>query len=141
MFLHTSWVFQIKPFFEKSPHRKKSGGVRSGDRGGQRPRPTMRSPKNFCSRAVIVFTCGPSPHHAATSNPSSVITVRGRTCFLSQTLPVPRNVVTSRYIVVHSLSGYALLKASPTAANDFYAKLCSIMSTRSSHKHTMFTPA
>jgi hypothetical protein len=56
---------------------------------------------------------------------SPVNTVRRRTCFLLQTLPVPRNFVTSRCTVVlfgTSLSRCALINASRTAANDFDAK-------------------
>jgi hypothetical protein len=44
---------------------------------------------------------------------------------MSQTLPSSQNFVTSQCIVVlisTSLSGYALLNASQTAANDFSAK-------------------
>jgi hypothetical protein len=48
-FLQASWVIQTNPFFGKYP-KKKSGGVRSGDRDGQS------------------FQCGPSPHHVETSN-------------------------------------------------------------------------
>jgi hypothetical protein len=56
---------------------------------------------------------------------SLVSTVRRRTCFLSQTLPVPRNVVTSRCIVVLVgifVSECAQLNASRTAANNFDAQ-------------------
>jgi hypothetical protein len=62
----------------------------------------------------------------------------------TQTVPVPQNVVTSRFIAVSlgtSLSGYALLNASRTAANDFDAKLCSRMNTGSAREYTMFAPA
>jgi hypothetical protein len=45
-----------------NPHRKKPDGVRSGDRGIQRPRPTMRLPKNSCREAVVftVWVVAPS---------------------------------------------------------------------------------
>jgi hypothetical protein len=39
------------------------------------------------------------------------------------------------------LSGYALLNASRTAANNFDAKECSRMNTRSAREYTMFAPA
>ena len=39
----------------KNPSRKNSGDVGSGDRGGQKPCPTMRSPKTFCKKGVAVF--------------------------------------------------------------------------------------
>jgi hypothetical protein len=61
-----------------------------------------------------------------------------------QTLPVSRNFVTPRCNAVllgTSLSGYALLNASRTAANDFYAKFCSRMNTRSAREYTMFALA
>jgi hypothetical protein len=61
-------------------------------------------------------------------------------CYI-QTLPVSRNVVTSRCIVVlfgTSLSGYTLLNASRTAANDFGWKQCSRMNTRSAREYTVF---
>jgi hypothetical protein len=47
--------------------------VRSGDRGGQRPRSTMSAPNNSCSKAIVVLTvlvkrceasCLPSPSDA-----------------------------------------------------------------------------
>jgi hypothetical protein len=52
--------------------------------------------------------------------------------------------VTSQCIVVlfgTSLSGYTLLNVSRTAANDFDAKQCSRMNTRSTLEYTMFAPA
>jgi hypothetical protein len=60
-----------------------------------------------------------------------------------QTLPVSRNFATSLCIVLFStsLSGYALLNASRTAANDFDAKWCSRVNTRCAREYTMFTPA
>jgi hypothetical protein len=57
--------------------------------------------------------------------------------------PVSRNFITSRCVVVlfgTSLSGHALLNASRTAANDFDAKQCSRMNTRSTREYTMFAP-
>jgi hypothetical protein len=54
-----------------------------------------------------------------------VNTVKRRTCFLSQTLPVFRHFVTSRRIVLlfgNSLSGDALINVSRTSAKDFDAK-------------------
>jgi hypothetical protein len=39
----------------RNPHRNKSGGVRSGDRSGQKPHPTMQLPRNAWSEAVVVF--------------------------------------------------------------------------------------
>jgi hypothetical protein len=62
----------------------------------------------------------------------------------TQTLPVSRNVVTSRCITVllgTPLSGYALLNAAQRAANDFDVKECSRMSTRSAREYTMFAYA
>jgi hypothetical protein len=49
---------------------------------------------------------------------------KSSTCFLSQTLTMSRNVLTSRCIVLFGifLSGYAFLNGSRTAANDFDAK-------------------
>jgi hypothetical protein len=61
-----------------------------------------------------------------------------------QTLPVSRNIVTSRCTVVlfgTSISRYALLNASRTAANDFNAKQYSRMNTRSARENTIFEPA
>jgi hypothetical protein len=52
--------------------------------------------------------------------------------YSQKTLPVFRNFVTSRCIVVlvgTSLSGHALLNASQTAENDFDAMQCSRMNT------------
>jgi hypothetical protein len=64
---------------------------------------------------------------------------------LSQTnTSVSRNIVTSRCTAVlfgTPLSGYALLNASQTAANDFDAKLCSRMNTRSACEYTMLASA
>jgi hypothetical protein len=60
----------------------------------------------------------------------------------TQTLPVSRNFVTSRCIVVlfgTSSPGYALVNASRTAANDFDAIVR--MNTRSGREYTMFAPA
>jgi hypothetical protein len=56
---------------------------------------------------------------------------------------VSRNFVNSLCIVSFgtSLSGYALLNASRTAANDFDSKQCSRMSTRSASEYTIFAPA
>jgi hypothetical protein len=54
-----------------------------------------------------------------------------------QTLSVSRNSVTRWCIVVlfgTSLSAYAFLNASRTAANDFDTKLCSIMNTLSGNQ-------
>jgi hypothetical protein len=53
-----------------------------------------------------------------------VNTVRRRIYFLSKTLLVSQNFVTSRCTVLFgtSLSGYASLNASRTIAKDFYAK-------------------
>jgi hypothetical protein len=55
-----------------------------------------------------------------------------------------RNFVTSQCIVVLlgiSLLGYALLNVSRTAADEFDAKQCSRMNTRSAREHTMSVPA
>jgi hypothetical protein len=55
-----------------------------------------------------------------------------------------RNCVKNWCIIVlfcSSLPGYALLSASPTAANDFDAKQCSIMNTRFVRECTFFEPA
>jgi hypothetical protein len=57
---------------------------------------------------------------------------------------IHRNFVISRCIVVifgTSLSRYVLLNASRKAANDFNAKYCSRMNTRSALEFTMFAPA
>jgi hypothetical protein len=121
-FLQDSWVTGIltNPFSE-NPHTKYRVG--SGDRGGQRPLTTMRSPKNSCSKAVVFAMWAVAPSTLRSVSP--VNTVRRRTCFLSQALPVSHYFVTSRCAVVlfsTSLSGYALLNASRTAANDFDMK-------------------
>jgi hypothetical protein len=71
--------------------------------------------KQLCSQ------CGPLPH-AETNNPFHFLPTENE---LSQTLPVSRNVITSRCIVVlfgTSLSGYTLLNVSRTAGNDFDSK-------------------
>jgi hypothetical protein len=52
LFHQASWVIRINTFFDNPP-QKEVWGVRSGDRGGQMPRPTMRSPKNSCSKATV----------------------------------------------------------------------------------------
>jgi hypothetical protein len=57
---------------------------------------------------------------------------------------VPVNFVTSRCVFVlfgTSMSEYVLLNALRTAANQFDAKYCSIMNTRSAREYSMFTPA
>jgi hypothetical protein len=92
----------------------------------------MGSPKNSCSKAIVAFEiflqrCGAS--HLTTL------------CFLSQKLPVSWIFVTSRSSVVlfgTSLSAYALLNASRTAATYFDEKLCSRMNTSCAHKRTVF---
>jgi hypothetical protein len=62
--------------------------------------------------------------------------------FLSQTLPASQNFVTSQCIVLFgtSLSGYALLNASQTAASNFSVKYSLTMNTCSARKYIMFTP-
>jgi hypothetical protein len=62
---------------------------------------------------------------------------RSMSTYHGQTIPVSRNFIIGRCIVVlfgTSLSGYALLNASRTAANDFDTKYCSRTNTRS-HLH------
>jgi hypothetical protein len=46
----------------RNSYRKKTGGVRCGDRGGQRPRPAMRSPEKSCKKVVVfaVWAVAPS---------------------------------------------------------------------------------
>jgi hypothetical protein len=76
---------------------------------------------------------------------SAFSTVLHWACILSQTLPLFRNPVTSRWtlvVLVTSLWGYTLFSASRTAENDFDAKYCSSRNTRStgvcimSHLHS-----
>jgi hypothetical protein len=45
-FLQALWV--IQSLYLINPHRKKSGGMKSGDWSGQRPCLTVQSPKNSC---------------------------------------------------------------------------------------------
>jgi hypothetical protein len=60
-----------------------------------------------------------------------------------QTLPLSQNFVTSQSVVLFgtSLSGYALLNASRTAANDFDEKKCLRMNTWSACKYIMYAPS
>jgi hypothetical protein len=46
-------AFDVNSFFKKSP--QKSGAVRSGDRNGHFPRPTLRSPKESCNKPVVML--------------------------------------------------------------------------------------
>jgi len=46
-FLDAPWAMAVESFFKKI-HRNNSGGLNSGDRGGQIPRPTMQSQKKSC---------------------------------------------------------------------------------------------
>ena len=59
--LQVSWV--VDSFLKKSPR------VRSGDCGGQRPRPTMRLSKKSCKKTLVVFEEWRSPHLDETSSP------------------------------------------------------------------------
>jgi len=53
----------------RNPHRRKSGGVRAGDHGGQNPHLTMQSVKKSSKKAVVLFTVFAFPHIAETSDP------------------------------------------------------------------------
>ena len=46
-------AFDVNSFFKKSP--QKSGDVRSRDRNGHFPRPTLRPPKESCNKPVIML--------------------------------------------------------------------------------------
>jgi hypothetical protein len=50
---HLLGAFDVNSFFKKSP--QKSCGVRSGDRNGHFPRPTLLSPKESCNKTVVML--------------------------------------------------------------------------------------
>ena len=50
--LQASWVFAVD--FLRNPHRKKSAGMRSGNRGSQSPHPAIPSQMRSCTKAVVL---------------------------------------------------------------------------------------
>jgi hypothetical protein len=86
----------------RNPHRKKSGGVRSGDRDGRRPRPTFRSPMNSFGKAVVFTVWAVS---STLRSVSSVHTVRRRACscrkhFLCSEMLLPVGVLLSYSVLL-----------------------------------------
>jgi hypothetical protein len=55
--------------FQESPHRKKSGGVRSGDLGCERPCPMMQSPKNLAVKHFLCSQCASDSVMPKPANP------------------------------------------------------------------------
>jgi hypothetical protein len=115
----TSFVgYSNKLFSLINSYKRKSGGARSGDRCGQRPRPTMRSPENSRGKTVAfaVWAVAPSCWNQQSLSFSS-------TCFRSQILRVSRDFISRHSVVLFdtSSSGCALLNALWTATNDFNA--------------------
>jgi hypothetical protein len=102
-----------------------------GDRGGQRPCSTTRSPRNSCSEAaafavwVAVPSCWNQQSVTCQHCPTLHMFLIAECCLI-------------RYFFVRIRSD---INASRTAANDFSAKWCSRVNTRSSRAYTLFVPA
>jgi hypothetical protein len=82
-------------------------GVRTGDRDGRRPRPTMRSPRKSCSKAVA-YTVRAVAHHVEANTSSHLSALPQRpTCLLSKALFMSR-----QFFICFCLIRYFLVRIS-----------------------------
>jgi hypothetical protein len=135
-FFQASWVIQINSFFEKSPQKEVYQHKVSRL---WRPKTT---PNNALSKELLQKSVHSVGHRQSRAS-LTFNTVWRRTCFLSQTLAMSQNGYQLSIVALFGtfLSGFTLLNASRTAANNFKEKKCLRMNTCSAHECTMFAPA